>query len=63
MSVRYASNKQKVGDGMRITRVSGGGAVFEVWTGTAWSAVEAVVDPPANTAPVGSDVTLVMVPQ
>lgn len=59
MTVRYVSNKQKVGDGMWITRVSGGGALFEVWTGAAWSAVEAVADaPPVNTAPVGADVTL-----
>lgn len=44
MSVVYKSNKAKVGDGMRITRVSGGGAVFEVWTGSAWSEVELKAD-------------------
>ena len=57
----YASNKKPVGDGMRITRVSGGGTVFEVWTGTAFSAVELVTDQiptPTNAAPAGANVTL-----
>lgn len=59
----YASNRKQVGDGMRITRVSGGGTVFEVWTGTAFSQVELLADPapipaPANRAPTGADVAL-----
>lgn len=45
MTVVYKSNGAKVGDGMRITRVSGAGTVFEVWTGSAWSEVEAVAAP------------------
>lgn len=50
MPVVYKSNGSKVGDGMRITRVSGGGVMFEVWTGAAWSEVEAVAAPvPAPT--------------
>ena len=54
MTVFYKSNGAKVGDGMRITRVSGGGAVFEVWTGAAWSEVEAKPDaaPVPTPAPV-----------
>ena len=66
MSVRYVSNNQKVGDGMRITRISGDGSIFEIWTGTAFSPVKYVADapPPVNTAPVGADVTLTFeVPQ
>lgn len=49
MTVVYKSNGAKVGDGMRITRVSGTGAVFDVWTGAAWSEVE--VKPDAVPAP------------
>lgn len=52
MTVVYKSNGAKVGDGMRITRVSGTGAVFEVWTGAAWSEVEAVAAPVPAPAPV-----------
>lgn len=58
--VIYSSNKKPVGDGMRITRVSGGGALFEVWTGSGFSPVELAPDPaaPVNLAPVGSNITL-----
>ena len=59
--VVYASNKKPVGDGMRITRVSGGGTVFEVWTGTTFSPVELVADPipiPVNLAPTGGNISL-----
>lgn len=60
--VVYSSNKKTVGDGMRITRVSGNGTVFEVWTGSAFSPVELAPDAPTttdpNTAPVGADQSL-----
>lgn len=60
--VIYSSNKKSVGDGMRITRVSGGGTLFEVWTGAGFSPVELAPDAPAaadpNTAPVGADQSL-----
>ena len=55
--VVYASNKKQVGDGMRITRVSANGTVFEVWTGSAFSPVELVPDS-ANLAPVGGNLSL-----
>lgn len=53
----YSSNKKQVGDGMRITRVSGNGSVFEVWTGTAFSQVEMAAEP-ANVAPIGANASL-----
>ncbi len=53
----YASNKKQVGDGMRITRVSGNGTVFEIWTGTTFSPVELEADQ-TNSAPTGGNITL-----
>lgn len=57
----YASNKRPIGDGVRVTRVSGGGQKIEVLVDPkdlvgGWSEVILVPDaPPANTAPVGGD--------
>lgn len=58
----YASNKRPIGDGVRVTRVSGGGQKIEVLVDPkdlagGWSEVILVPDPPANTAPVGGDST------
>lgn len=55
--VVYASNKKQVGDGMRVTRVSGNGTVFEIWTGTTFSPVELLAEP-TNSAPSGGNITL-----
>lgn len=40
VKVIYASNGAKVGDGMRITRVSESGSKFEVWTSESFSEIK-----------------------
>lgn len=69
--IRYKSNKTRIGDGMRITRVSGGGQKLEVLTDPAaekWGEIELAPDPvtpspdpvtpaPVDTAPQPDPVT------
>ena len=51
VKIVYASNGSRVGDGMRITRVSEGGSKFEVWTDKDFSPIKVLNDDPVVEQP------------